>query len=71
MSVHRSCRLFFIGAKGNAIPISEHKPLVKANFLDDVLGHCRASGSELLLVYAVSIAGLLIRPDQPQREATS
>jgi hypothetical protein len=57
--VHGFHRLFFIGAKSNAISISKHEPLIKANFLDDVLGHFRASGSELTACYAGSVAGLL------------
>jgi hypothetical protein len=58
--VHGFHRLFFIGAKSNAISVSKHEPLIKADFLDDVLGHFRASGSELTACYTGSVAGLLI-----------
>ncbi len=65
--VHGFHRLFFIGAKSNAISISKHEPLIKANFLDDVLGHFRASGSELTAGYAGSVAGLLTPACRPKR----
>jgi hypothetical protein len=36
---HRLHRLVFAGAKGNALPIRKHEPLMTANFPDDVLSH--------------------------------
>lgn len=56
---HRFPRRIFIGATSNAFPIGKNEPLMKANFPDDVLGHFRASGSELMISYAHSIAGPL------------
>jgi len=58
--VHRFHRLVLIGTKGNASPIGKHEPLTRANFPDDVLGHCRGSGSELIVFYANSIARSLM-----------
>lgn len=56
---HRFPRRIFIGAASNTFPIGKNEPLMKANFPDDVLGHFRASGSELRIAYAGSIAGPL------------
>jgi hypothetical protein len=54
---HRFLRLVFIGATSNAFPISKNEPLMKANFPDDVLGHCeRPVVSRLQL----TPAGLLV-----------
>ena len=52
-------RRFFIGATSNTFPIGKNEPLMKANFPDDVLGHCRASGGEAATPYADCIAGPL------------
>ena len=52
-------RRILIGAASNTFPIGKNEPLMKANFPDDVLGHFRASGSELMTAYADSIAGPL------------
>jgi hypothetical protein len=59
MFSHGLLRRIFIGATSNTFPIGKNEPLMKANFPDDVLGHFRASGSELRTAYADSIAGPL------------
>jgi hypothetical protein len=52
-------RRILIGAASNTFPIGKNEPLMKANFPDDVLGHFRASGSELTASYGGCIAGPL------------
>jgi hypothetical protein len=36
---HHFHRLIFVSAKGDALPVGKNKPLMKANFPDDILGH--------------------------------
>jgi hypothetical protein len=55
---HRFPRRVFVGATSDTSPISKNEPLMKANFPDDVLGHVRASGSELM---QLTPAALLVR----------
>jgi hypothetical protein len=57
---HRFHRLRFAGAKGNALPIRKHEPLMKANLIDDALGHFERPGSELTISYPDCVAVLLI-----------
>jgi hypothetical protein len=49
----------FVGAASNAFPIGKHQPLMKRNFPDDVLGHFERPGSESIVCYTDSVAGLL------------
>jgi hypothetical protein len=56
---HRVLRRIFIGATRDAFPIGKNQPLAQANFPDDVLGHFRASGSELIISYIDCVAGPL------------
>ena len=37
--------LVFVGAHSDALPIRKHEPLMRANFLDYVLGHFDAQQS--------------------------
>jgi hypothetical protein len=65
--VHGFHRFFFIRTRSNAIPIGKHEVLMKANFLDDVLGHFRASDSKLTVCYVSNVAALLTNVDQSAR----
>jgi len=46
MFVHRLLRPDFVGARGNAFTIGEHKPLARADLINDVLSHFECPGSD-------------------------
>jgi hypothetical protein len=56
---HRFHGLVLAGAKGDALPVSEHEPLMTVNFPDDIFGHLEHPGGKLTQLYLGNVAGTL------------